>query len=155
MAQATPKDIKAVTDFLRKQKVGVMATSDLKGKVKSTAMVTVINQDLSINIITKKKTVKARNLLANPTVSLTYGLTPPFSVNLSGRAVQVKNEKEVNAVMDKWAGLVATLDGIWPPIFRLAKSEYAVFRIMPKEITALDLRRQTISGKEAPFIKIL
>ena len=142
-------------DSMRQMPYGVLATVDSAGRPHAATVIIVVNADLSIEFITRADTNKYRNLLKNPQVAMAIGSTPPYAFQLRGRVRQVKAAKDVAATMERWAEVGAKLKDIWPPILRLGQAPYAVFRITPKTVTAIDLRSQTLNPKALPFIKLI
>lgn len=147
-------DQKLAIETLRHTPYGVLATVDDKGQPHAATVIVVVNDDLTVNFITRAMTNKHKNLLLNSRVAMAIGSVPPFAFQLRGRAREVKAAKEVASIMEKWAVVGSQLKDIWPPVLRMGQAPYVVFSIKPTRLTAIDLRGQTLNTKVPPFVRI-
>ena len=66
---------------------------------------------------------------------------------------ELQNEDAVQAI-DKLADAATELANFWPPVLRIIKENYAVFKVIPKSIRALDLTDSTMTSAQSMFTNI-
>lgn len=149
------KDLKVAQAEFEKIDLVHVATSSKKGRPHSATLLFVPDKNFSFYFITKNNTTKTKNLLENPWMSASIGSEPPMSFQLFGRATRVTAKDESQKVMERWAKRASRLEKIWPPIFRINKEGYAIYRFKPTKVTAIDMRSQNVAGGTSLFLRLI
>ena len=100
-----PSNTVKVLDFIRSQKLSVIATSDLHTPSPESAVVAHAEDDnLCLYFQTGRHTRKAANLRVNPHVSLVigFGLDPMITVQYQGKARQLTDPAEIAAAKQRF-----------------------------------------------------
>ncbi|MFA6603450.1 MAG: pyridoxamine 5'-phosphate oxidase family protein [Patescibacteria group bacterium] len=134
-----------------------IATCSKKGRPHAAVVLYAADQDLKFYFATKVRTRKARNLRENPRVAFVAGLEPPFSFQGEGRAILISAAAERQNALAKLAQAAANgvWKNFWPPILGLRAGEYAVYRLKPMRLRALDLQNAKISNRLSSFIELI
>jgi len=142
-----------VLKFLKKHFIMEIATIS-KNKPQASVVLYYIDDNFNIYFETHKETYKSKNLLKNPSISLTIWEHSKMLVQADGTTSVVKNKKRQHEIMDKLAESASMDEGFWPPLFRTGGKKYILFKIKPNWIRELDLVEKNITSKETPFVEI-
>jgi nitroimidazol reductase NimA-like FMN-containing flavoprotein (pyridoxamine 5'-phosphate oxidase superfamily) len=153
MASFTIFLLRSLAAFLKDHFVMALATANEESPAVA-PVVYVIDEDLNVYFVTYRMSYKAQNLIKNPKCSFTVWEFLKMSVQGSGEAFIVEDEKQQGWVMDAFADAATKDPNFWAPIFRIHKGDYIVFRITPTWMRALDLSHNTVRQEETPFSQI-
>jgi general stress protein 26 len=148
-------DKEKVLAALRRNRIASMATVTADGQPQAVTILYVVDDDLNLYFVTREKSRKVANLDANGMVAMSIGLEPPMNVQLEGRAVRVDDELVRADKMAELAHAGADLEDLWPPILRVGKEGYVLYKVMPEKVRALDLSDHNISSEDPPYIELM
>jgi len=146
---------KRTRDFLKSQFIMQLASSSKKNMPQVSIMLYVIDRDLNFYCATHSDSIKAQNMAENKNVSIAVWAHNQFMVQVKGIVETVVDEKKQNKILTALAKAGAKDDNFWPPVFRIKGSSYVLYKIVPAEISVLDLVSRNISESQSPFTKIL
>lgn len=125
-----------INDFLKSNKVGVLATADKKGVPHAATIYFIADTELSFFFVTKEKTTKHKNLQQNSNVSLAvYDAKSQTTLQIDGKATLIEDMKQF---MDRFNKLLKvsldTGDSPRPPVSKLYAGNYFMYKLQPKQI---------------------
>ena len=106
--------------FFQKNPIGIISTISQENTPHSSNIFYTINKDFVLYFITKKEMKKFRDILKNNHVSIT--ITEPLtfeSVQIEGRAEEIKDHTEMQYVIDTLSKICKDLKHWPPPISQL------------------------------------
>jgi len=117
--------------FLKKQDTAVIATVDVEGRPHNSVIYYVVGRDLMLHFVTKSSTVKYKNMLTNPYVSIcVYDESKRFTIQATGKATELKEEDEQIEVLNELAKVRHNDHESWlPPISKLKAGKLVVVRV--------------------------
>lgn len=121
--------------FLKKHKVGVLATVDPNGEPHAAAIYFNVEDGKSITFMTKTGTKKADNLRHNNhAVLVVYEASSQTTVQLTGTTEEVSDLHEANAIFGQVMNTSTEESNTpVPPISRLQEGDYVAYRLNPAE----------------------
>lgn len=143
-----------LVSFLGSNFIAVLSTAD-DNKPTASPVVYVVDEDLNFYFVTNIDTYKAKNILKNPNVSMCIWEFSNMSVQLDGTATKVEDEAKQEWVIEKFSDAATKDPNFWAPIFRIKRGDYAVFKVKPTWLRALDLSRNTVRSKESPYTEVI
>lgn len=125
-----------IYDFLNSVHVGVLATVDPNGEPHGAVIYHCIDPAFTMSFLTKTGTKKYDNLVRhNHTMLVVFEPVSQTVVQVTGKAVEIKNTDEINRVAEAVFEVSSkTSEGGISPITKLAAGEYAAFKIEPVQI---------------------
>lgn len=148
--QLTPKE---VLDFMRKVSLMSLAVSDQNNQPQSHTMLFAIDDDFTMYFATSANSYKHKTMQYNNKVGISVWEDKKMLVQIQADVFELQGDEAVTAV-DKLADVATDMVDFWPPVLQIIKKDYAVFKVVPKSIRALNVSKQTISNKEAMFTDI-
>lgn len=145
---------KQVKEFLNSEYVMQMATSSKKNIPRVSVVLFVVDKEMNFYFVTHRGSQKTKNINDNPNVNLAIWKHNIMLVQVSGRAKEMKREKDKLKVIDALAKAGARDKNFWAPLLRISGEEYSVYKISSKNISALDLMSKNMTEKKSPFTKI-
>ncbi len=139
--------------FLKDHFVMALATANEESPAVA-PVVYIIDEDLNVYFVTYRMSYKAQNLIKNPKCSFSVWEFLKMSVQGSGDASIVEDEKQQGWVMDAFADAATKDPNFWAPIFRIKRGDYCVFKIKPTWLRVLDLTHNTVRQQTSPFTEI-
>lgn len=120
-----------LADFLGKNQVGVLATTDSSGKPHAATIYITFDRQFNIYFVTKKDTQKSRNLQDNRQAAIAiYDASSQTTVQAEGLVVEVTETEQVEWVFnDIWRIASKTSTSNAPPPSQLAAGKYVVYRL--------------------------
>ncbi len=127
---------KQVHAFLRKHKVGVLATVTPQGKPHAAAIYYTVDSDLKIRFLTVAKTQKAINLRHdNHATLVVYDAATQSTVQLQGTAADITDITNLNKIYrDIVFASIDTSDTDIPPVSKIGPGEYEAFCLTPTRV---------------------
>lgn len=123
-------------DFLKKQKVGVLATVSPDGDPYAAAIYYTVDSSLAISFLTKTGTKKADNLEHNSHAMLVvYEAESQTTVQVAGSVSKITDVTEANKVLSQvvHASMDTSKTDV-PPILKLDEGEYITYRLTPTQV---------------------
>lgn len=139
-----------IVDFLRSVSVMSIALT-LDNKPVSSVVIFHIDDSMDFYWTARRDSFKAKAVLSNPIISLSVWEHGRMLVQAKGEVIEITDLKEIDGVIDKLAGVVASIDNFWPPILSIEGGEYAIFKIRTNWIRALDLSDIKIKESDEIF----
>jgi uncharacterized pyridoxamine 5'-phosphate oxidase family protein len=143
--------------FLKANPHGVLSTADAGGKPWGSVIYFAVDEDLTLHFMTKVKTLKAKNLAHNASVSLcVYDESLQKTLQLSGAVSQTPVKELPDVVMRKLSTIKPKSAVTWtPPVVKLDAGDYAVFSIKPDYIQFADYGKLQHDIHANPIERIL
>lgn len=127
-------------EFLKQNKIGVLATANAEGAPHGTLVYYVIDNDFNLYFVTKLDTTKAKNIAQNPRVAFVVGTKDePVTAQLQGKAAHFQGPTEVKLI-DQILAIAHTGNYHWPPILQIQAGKPAVFVIEVHRVQFYDER---------------
>ena len=122
--QLTDKD---VTDYIKDNPVMVLGTANEQGKPHGAAVYVCAPTAETVYFVTKSETLKFKNIVHNPHVSVTIVNTADnSSLQAAGHAKVINDPSTIESVMGHMAKIYATSADWLPPIAKLRAGPYQV-----------------------------
>lgn len=123
-------------NFLHEQRIGVMSTTDADGTPLGTVIYFTVNSNLSLRILTKKRTRKYQNLKRDSRVMLTvFDSRSQTTLQYLGTAVEQEGQRASYEVANAMFDItLSTSDSGLPPIAKLQAGAFTTFRIEPVQL---------------------
>jgi general stress protein 26 len=139
-ADLTQAEREKIIHFLKKNPVGVLATTDLAGDPHASTIYFTVDENLRITFTTKHDTYKYKNIAAHNTVMLVvFEAESQTAVQVSGKAIEIKDSKEQQAIYHGTLEAAAqTGEDVVPPVAKIAAGAYVGFAIDIKNIWLSD-----------------
>lgn len=136
MSVTMHQDQAAISEFLSRNNVGVLATASCSGVPHAATIYFVTDKDLNFYFVTKEKTTKYKNLIENKHAALAvFQAQTQSTLQVSGVATVIK---DVNKFMDLYNQILeisaATSDSDRPPVSKLFAGDYFMFCLAPHKI---------------------
>ncbi len=130
---------KHVLEFIRKKRIGVIATESHHEPHAATVFFHV-DDAFALYFVSTQHTQKIKDIETNNRVSIVFGAEDsPDTVQMSGKGEILEGEESLS--------IIATVTGIasqagyhWPPIAKLSSDHLVAIKIIPEWIRWLDLR---------------
>ncbi|MBP7842656.1 pyridoxamine 5'-phosphate oxidase family protein [Candidatus Woesebacteria bacterium] len=142
-----------ILDLMRKTSLMSLAVSDKDGQPQSHMMLFAIDDDFTLYFATTKDSGKHKAIQYNNKVGISVLCNEIALVQMAAEVFELQNEDAVQAI-DKLADAATELPNFWPPVLRIIKENYAVFKVIPKSIRALDLTDSTMTSAQSMFTNI-
>lgn len=146
----TPEDI---LQMIRQVGILSLAVSDNSGQPQSHKMMFAVDDDFTFYFATSSSSQKAKTLAENPKVGLSIWNNQLILLQVQG-VVELLEGKDVDTTIEKLANVAADMPSFWPPVLQIKKDSYAVYKVKPTAIRALDLTSTTISNNFDMFTDI-
>ncbi|HKR81996.1 MAG TPA: pyridoxamine 5'-phosphate oxidase family protein [Candidatus Saccharimonadales bacterium] len=127
---------RAAHDFLKKHKVGVLATVSPNCDPYAAAVYYAVDSALNVSFLTKTGTKKADNLEHNNHAMLVvYEAESQTTVQVTGSVSKITDLTEMNEVFAQvvYASVDASHTDI-PPFIKLDEGEYVAYRLKPTQV---------------------
>ncbi|MFC1638769.1 pyridoxamine 5'-phosphate oxidase family protein [Patescibacteria group bacterium] len=142
--------------FLRDERIMFFATASPDGEPHVAAMLFAVDDNFTFTFVTREDTAKAKNLAGNPRGALSVGgWHGDMNVQAWGPVEQIAEAEEARSAMARIADVNSGLEGFWPPLLRIDAGGYAVFRLRPDRVRALDLTSRHVNEAEPPFTELI
>lgn len=144
-------------DFLKKHKVGVLATVSPDGDPYAAAIYYIVDSALNISFLTKTGTKKADNLEHNNHAMLVvYEAESQTTVQVTGSVSKITDNTEINEVFSQivYASVDASKTDV-PPILKLDEGEYVTYRLTPTQVRMASFIHAKSGGYETLFKTIV
>ncbi len=144
-------------DFLKKHKVGVLATVSPNNDPYAAAIYYVVDGALNISFLTKTGTKKADNLEHNNHAMLVvYEAESQTTVQVTGTVAKITDTADADKVFSHvvYASLETSHTDI-PPILKLDEGEYVAYRLVPTQVRMASFRHAKSGGYETIFKTII
>jgi hypothetical protein len=141
-----------VLKFLRENPIMSAAMCGGSERPVATILLFEIGDNFTVGFATKVGTYKDKALKINPLMSMAVWKNKEMEVQMSGRASEVTDETELDALLDKLALSVDRVDGFWAPVLKYS-GEYVCYKMKPDWIRVLDLSSDSISESESGFME--
>ncbi len=148
--QFTPSEI---LKLMRETSLMSLAVADSSGQPQSHMMLFAIDEDFTLYFTTTKNSGKHKAMQSNNKVGISVLCTDVALVQITAEVFEIENEAAMTAI-EKLAESATELPNFWPPLLRLVKENYVVFKVIPKSIRALDLTDNTITSAQPLFTNI-
>lgn len=150
----TPISKAQIVDFLRS--VAIMSLAACRDNTPlATVLLFAVDDNLIFYFVTRSHSRKAETIRNNPKVSFSVWEHQKMLVQVEGEAQQILNETEANQALEKVVQATNNIQDFWPPVLNIdAQDEYAIFKITPHWVRALNLSNKNIQTKESPFTQI-
>jgi len=148
--QFTPQE---VLDTMRKISIMTLAVSGSDNQPQSHVMLFTIDPDFTIYFTTSKDSSKHNALKENPKVGLSVWSENEMLVQIQGSIEELETNDELDA-LDKLAEAAVSKPNFWSPLLQIMKKDYAVFKITPNSIRALDLTIDSMTSATTMFTNI-
>ncbi len=148
--QFTPPE---VLDLMRKTSLMSLAVADRNGQPQSHMMLFAIDDDFTLYFATTKDSGKHKAIQDNNKIGISVLCTEIALIQMTAETFELQNEEAMLAI-DKLAEAATELPNFWPPVLRIIKENYAVFKAVPKSIRALDLTDTTMTSAQSMFTNI-
>lgn len=127
---------KEAYEFLKKHKVGVLATVSPDNDPYAAAIYFTVEPSLDVLFVTKVRTKKADNLdHNNHAMMIVYEENTQTTVQLTGSVTKITDAVEVNRLFtDSIYTSLETSGSDVPPIAKLDDGEYVAYRLKPTQI---------------------
>jgi general stress protein 26 len=124
------------TNFLLKNHVGVLATSDSSGIPHAATVYFVTDSDMNFLFITKENTEKSRNLQKNPQAAMAiFDAKSQTTLQVRGKVAADEDPQRFMNVFTQILKVSMDLsEGATPPISKLKAGEYRLYRLIPDSI---------------------
>lgn len=134
-----------VIDTILNTNTAVISTLDKAGVIHASVIHYVTDKHDSYYFLTKSDTTKAKNLSLNPTVALTIHAAGSLrSLEIQGTAELEKDPSIADIVYHQISSPKKYLEGKkLPPITKLDKGSYVVFKIAPTSVKILDFSKSS------------
>lgn len=144
ITRTTSEAANNIFEELTSRHSGVLATIDKNCLPHITAVYYIVEPDFTIKFATKRQTLKHRNLTKHPDVQLlAYDEISLTTIQVTGKAYQIEDREEEQAIIEKVYVLAAENEYEAPPISKLYAGDYICYTIKPSRITmAVYLRPQ-------------
>jgi uncharacterized pyridoxamine 5'-phosphate oxidase family protein len=143
-----------IVSFLQKYPLGALSTVNEKGHPELASIYLRVEDTLTMFFVTRTKTRKLKNILANPQVAFIASDEATLTtVEVSGKAYLVEDTMEFARVYDAFHTLFASRPGKrrLPPIVQIQAGKYVACKLIPEQITHRSFStgaRNTKSPKE-------
>ncbi len=139
-----------IREILNTLGVGVLATANDRGELYASTIYLIVDPDLIVYFLTKKRTTKHANLQQHPNVALTvYDTKTLTEIQIRGQA-EITNDKTRlsylltrTLITNKSISQSQTL-----PIDRLDAGDYVVYRLQPIIIRLADYGKSYVSKEK-------
>jgi len=142
-------------EFVKSKQTAVIATISNTGKPSAATIYFLMDEKYTIYFMTKKFARKFENLQYDHEIALVIGMdNEPATVQIEGVASQIIEEKEFDLRLKQLKEKFFKNEFV-APLFQLSsedKNDIVIYKITPKWIRWLDLRRDKSDGE---FIQIL
>ena len=138
--------------FLKRSPIMSLAACN-DGKPVSSVVAFAIDNDFTIYFATHSDSIKAKALLANPTLSYSVWENEQMLVQGGGEA-RALNGPEYDQAMNLILKAIDQLENFWPPILRITGTNYTAFAVKPTWARALDLSDPSYDGIDSPFSEV-
>ena len=120
-----------LSNFLNKNQVGVLATSDTTGKPHAATVYFTFNKQFDVYFITKRETQKRRNLQTNNLAAIAiYDANQQATVQAEGTVIEVTDAKQMEWIYnDIWHIASKTNPNSAPPPSQLTAGGYIVYKM--------------------------
>ena len=148
---------RAAHDFLKKHKVGVLATASPNGDPYAAAIYYTVDSALAISFLTKTGTKKADNLEHNNHAMLVvYEAETQTTVQVMGSVSKVTDDTEANRVFSQvvYASIDTSKTDI-PPILKLDEGEYVTYKLTPTQVRMASFSHAKSGGYDTLFKTIV
>ena len=153
------KLIQETLEFLKSQRVAVVASTSPDGQPHAAAVFYTVSDDLGFNFyfFAKDYTKKFHNLEVNNRIALViYTENPPIIVQADGTVSRVEDKKEEEQATSKLVEISITSDKYYdPPISKMKGGDTAVLKIDVESLRYADFRGDFSSLKPGPFHQII
>ena len=125
-----------IKKFLNTNTIGVLATADSSGQPHAATIYFTVDDELNLYFMTKEKTRKHRNIIANPKVSVAvFEPSTQTTVQIQGTATQVTDIKITNDTFNSIVkAATATSESAVPPVSRLVAGGYTCYCLKPQTV---------------------
>jgi nitroimidazol reductase NimA-like FMN-containing flavoprotein (pyridoxamine 5'-phosphate oxidase superfamily) len=117
-------------------------------------MLYAVDDDLNLYFATHAESYKSKNAQENPVISVSVWEHQKMLIQLDGDVETITNPDEQAKVLDMLADASTKEEDFWPPVFRIKGGDYAVFKIKPTWMRALDLENSNVHQEDSPFSEI-
>lgn len=127
---------RAAYNFLKKHKVGTLATVSPGGEPHAAAIFYTVDSALTISFVTKTGTKKAHNLEHDPrAMLLVYEAETQTTVQISGRVTKVIDDTKTNELLSEivYASVEVSHTDV-APIFTLDEGGYVMYQLTPTQV---------------------
>jgi len=144
-------------DFLKKHKVGVLATVSPDSDPYAAAIYYSVDSDLNISFLTKTGTKKADNLKHNSHAMLVvYAAETQTTVQVAGTVTEITDPVAMNRIVSQivYASIDASKTDI-PPILKLDEGDYITYQLTPTEVRMASFSHAKSGSYETIFKTII
>lgn len=121
----------------------------------TTVLTFAVDDNLSFYFVTREDSRKSSAIQKNPRVSFAVWQYQQMLVQVDGEATRIFDQNEAKLAMDKITQASESIKDFWPPIMSYGTDQqYAVFKIKPLWVRALNLTKQVQETKEPAFTQI-
>lgn len=150
---------KMAREFITMHRTGVMATTDNEGKPHVAIVYCIAGEDLSIYFTTRADGRKFDNLMSNPALAMMFSSHGSLQqLQLSGKVERLAGEEEGLDWLHELMKLRFEDQTMPRPRVDILKpgvrKEYAIFRVIPTEMTYADFETSVV-GRYKPDFKTI
>lgn len=138
-----------IGEFVKSQMRAVIATVDANGQPSTSVVFYVLDKNNELHFITKSQTTKFENLQNNNKAAITIvDANKPIAVNMIGTAIEVKDPKIRDEIMQEVFRLSYNTLHDYAPIIKLHKGSFTVMNFKPKQAKMTDFTKPMGEAKE-------
>jgi general stress protein 26 len=140
-------------EFLKKHKVGVLATVSPDGDPYAAAIYYSVDNNLNISFLTKTGTKKADNLKHhNHAMLVVYEAESQTTVQIAGSVSEITAADETNEVFRQIVhASLDTSGNDLAPIFKLDEGDYVTYQLTPTEVRMASFSHAKSGGYDTLF----
>ena len=137
--------LKKIRTFLQQNHLMVMATSSKVGQPHASTMLYALDESFNLYFSTRVNTQKYKNLSENPNVGIVIGLKDELNIHIHGEVQVIQDSQEIDKALEVLAKSAVDIGDFWPPIIQIKGSDYAIFKLIPNWVRALDASSKKVN----------
>jgi len=141
---------KQLKDFLKTHPIMSIAVQGDEVPISSVILYTV-DDNWRFFFATAPESYKGKALQKHDKISFNVFEFDIMLVQGTGTVKQIKDEKEIDTILDNLVEATEQLHHFWPPILSTADHKYAVYEITPTWLRSLDLSSPKIREHKPKF----
>jgi nitroimidazol reductase NimA-like FMN-containing flavoprotein (pyridoxamine 5'-phosphate oxidase superfamily) len=145
-----------IYNFLKQNRVGVLATVDLDNNPHASAIYYAIDSTFVVSFLTKAKTKKHANLEHNNRAMLVvYEEKTQTTVQISGKASEITDSRQSHEIFrNTLRASLHKAESAVPPVSKLNAGEYIAYKLEPDEVTMVTYKQRSSIQPESLFESI-
>ncbi|GIK84338.1 MAG: hypothetical protein BroJett025_09600 [Patescibacteria group bacterium] len=151
LQQFTPQE---VLEVMRKISLMSIAVSDKNNQPQSHMLLFAVDPDFTLYFATSNSSAKHNAIKENNKIGISIWSDKEMLIQMLAEATEIEGE-DAQEAFNKLAEVAISLPDFWPPLLQIQKSSgYAVFKVKPTSIRALNLASNTITNIGTMFTNI-